>query len=70
MLAKLYKQSMAKPMKYFSKHVMFNSMVHLVGGVGLGFLLANPVAMPHPIRWGVGLIAVSLAGHVYTYYSK
>jgi hypothetical protein len=58
-MARYYKNAM----KYFSKNPDQNAFVHLMGGVGLGFLLAYPVVGEHPVRWGgffVGLAVVGL----------
>ena len=39
-------------------------LVHLVGGIGLGFLLASYVVIPSMIMLGWGLLVLSLLGHV------
>jgi len=39
-------------------------LVHLVGGIGLGFLLASYVTIPSMIMWGWILLGLSLLGHV------
>lgn len=39
-------------------------MIHLAGGVGLGFLLASYFAIPGMMLWGWILIAVALVGHL------
>lgn len=62
----MYKQAE----KYFSKHVMYNSFVHLVIGIGLGILLTYPVVGIHPLRWGIGLVVVGLFAHVYPVLGK
>jgi hypothetical protein len=56
--------------KYFSKHVFYNSVIHALGGVGIGVLLASPLMFPHPIRWGVLFLGLSILGHVYIYTTK
>lgn len=56
--------------KYFSKHVWFNSTVHAIGGIGVGILIASPFANPHPVRWGLALLGISLLGHVYAFIDK
>lgn len=53
-----------KMKKYYSKHVSENSIVHLIMGLGLGFLLTYPMAGPHPVRWGIAFLAVGLAWHL------
>lgn len=50
--------------KYMSKHPHYNAGVHWLGGIGLGFLLAYPLAGQHPVRWGVAFLALSLLGHL------
>lgn len=55
---------------YFKKHVTYNSFVHVVGGIGIGVLIANPIVGIHPLRWGLGLIGLSLLGHLYAAISK
>lgn len=58
---KVYK----KLVKYMSTHATYNAGVHLMIGMGIGILAAWPVFLPHPVRWGVGLIALGLLGHLY-----
>lgn len=53
--------------KYFSKHPIYNSVIHLLGGIGIGILLTHPFFDPHPVRYGVLFVALSLLGHVYAY---
>lgn len=66
MFVKEYK----KVRTYFAKYVDYNSLVHLVGGVGIGILIASPFAFPHPVRWGAALIALGLLGHLYPLIAK
>ena len=56
---------MKKVMKYFSKHPMHNAIIHAIAGIGIGMLLAYPVAGVHPVRWGVTLVLVGILGHVW-----
>ncbi len=55
---------------YFKKHVAYNSFVHVVGGMGIGVLIASPIVGIHPLRWGLGLIGLSLLGHLYAAVSE
>ncbi|MDO8620979.1 MAG: hypothetical protein Q7R31_01725 [Candidatus Levybacteria bacterium] len=55
---------------YFKKHVTYNSFVHAVGGIGIGVLIASPIVGIHPLRWGLGLIGLSLLGHLYAAVSE
>lgn len=61
---------MEKQRKYLSKHVWYNSLLHAIGGLGLGVLLARPMAADHPVRWGVALIAIATLGHLYPLTAK
>lgn len=58
---KFYKTAM----KYFSKNPDQNAFVHLLGGVGIGFLLAYPVVGEHPIRWGLLFLLMALVGLIW-----
>ena len=62
----MYKKCMA----YFKKHLCFYGIVSFVGGVGVGILLTYPLVGRHPVRWGVGLIALALAGKLYAMTAK
>jgi hypothetical protein len=55
---KFWKQAM----KYFSKYPDQNAFVHLLGGIGIGFLLTYPVASTHPVRWGALFILLAVIG--------
>lgn len=66
MFVKEYK----KARTYFAEHMDYNSVVHLVGGIGIGILIASPFVFPHPVRWGVALITLSLLGRLYPLIAK
>jgi hypothetical protein len=51
--------------KYFKNHPAYNSLVHILGGVGIGILITYPFIGPHPVRWGVSFFALSILGHLY-----
>lgn len=55
---------------FFGKHVLFNSTIHFIGGVGLGILITYPLIGQHPVRWGVTLIIIALLGHLYALKAK
>ena len=59
-----------KIMDYFSKHPAYSGIVHFIGGVGIGILIARPVAGTHPLRWGITLLIIAILGHVYALYMK
>ena len=56
--------------KYFSKHPMFNSAVHVSGGIAIGLLLTYPFAGPHPVRWAFVFGVLALLGHIYAATNK
>ena len=58
---KLFKNTM----KYFSKYPDQNAFVHILGGIGLGFLLTYPAAGAHPIRWGLIFIGMAVVGYLW-----
>ena len=45
-------------------------MIHALGGIGLGILIASPMANPHPVRWGVVFLIASLLGQIYALHAK
>ena len=57
----MYKQIEA----YFKQYPRFNSAVHVLMGMGVGILLTYPLVGGHPVRWGMTLLALGLAGHLY-----
>ena len=61
---------MKKIYSYFGKHVMYNSMVHVVAGMGIGVLLVSPVFEMHTVRWGIVLLGVGILGHLYPLMTK
>lgn len=50
---------------YFKNHVLFNSTVHVLIGIGIGILFTYPFVGIHPLRWGLGFLVVGLLGHAY-----
>lgn len=52
-------------MNYFGKHVEFNSVVHILIGIGIGALLTYPVAGIHPVRFGLVFLVLGILGHVW-----
>lgn len=61
MLVKMWKQSL----RYMGKHPWFNMWTHIIAGLGIGIVLARPLATDHPVRWGIGLLLISGAMHLY-----
>jgi hypothetical protein len=56
---------MKKGMAFMKKHPAYNATIHALGGVGIGVLIASPVAGIHPVRFGIVFLTVSILGHVY-----
>lgn len=55
---------------YFQKHIGYNSIVHVIGGIGIGILITSPIINPHPVRWGLALLGISILGHLYALAAK
>jgi len=53
-----------KALKYFSKRPAYNALVHIIIGIGVGFLLTYSVAGIHPIRWGIAFLIIGIIGHL------
>ncbi len=51
--------------KYFRTHPLYNAVVHVIGGIGIGILITYPFVGSHPLRWGAILLLLSLLGHLY-----
>jgi F0F1-type ATP synthase assembly protein I len=54
--------------KYFSKHIYLNWLAGLIVGAGIGVLITDSFINPHPVRYGIGLIAIGLLFCVWGYY--
>lgn len=61
---------MKKITAYFKKFPSYNSLVHVIIGLGLGVLITYPLVGSHPVRWGLGLLVIGLAGHLYPLMGK
>lgn len=59
-----------KALNYFRNHIDFNATIHFIGGIGIGILVASPFAFPHPVRWGLVFLMISVAGHFYAATTK
>jgi hypothetical protein len=55
---------------YFKKNPTYNSVVHLIIGIGVGILVTYPYVGAHPLRWGVLFLVVGLVLHLYPWWSK
>ncbi len=61
---------MKKMLAYAKKNPVYIAVIHAIGGIGVGILIASPMAYPHPVRWGVAFIVVALLGHLYIFLKK
>lgn len=50
--------------RYLSKYPRYNAVVHAVGGIGVGVLIARPLVGTHPVRWGLMLLVLSVLAHL------
>ncbi|MCL5438747.1 MAG: hypothetical protein M1268_02025 [Patescibacteria group bacterium] len=55
---------------YFKKHPMYNSLVHVTIGVGIGILITYPFIGAHPLRWGGIILLIGIIGHIYPVFLK
>jgi len=58
---------MKKGMSYFKKNPIFSAVVHSLAGIGVGILIASPIAGSHPVRWGLVFIVLAIIGHIYAW---
>ncbi len=56
---------MKKVVAFVKKHPAYHATLHGLGGIGVGLMIASPLAGLHPVRWGIVLLMVSLLGHLY-----
>ncbi len=61
---------MKKALAFAKKHPVYIATIHAIGGIGVGIIIASPLAGTHPVRWGFAFIVVSLIGHLYVWFSK
>jgi len=64
-VSNLYK----KATEYFKKHQAYNAVVHALGGIGVGVIIASPIAGEHPVRFGLIFLGICLLGHIYAWIS-
>ncbi len=55
---------------YLKKHVVYNSIIHIIGGVGIGIVITYPLIRNHPVRWSVVFLAIAILGHLYPLFVK
>lgn len=61
---------MKKVMVFAKKHPVYIATIHAIGGIGIGILIASPLAGIHPVRWGLAFIVLSILGHLYMLVAK
>ena len=64
-MVKLFLTYRKRAINFFSKHVEYNAFVHVLGGIGLGIIVAG-FTFPNQIVWALGLLLLSIVGHLYT----
>ena len=62
-------KSLKKAVKYMKDNPVYHASVHSIGGIGVGILVAGPLAGVHPVRWGVAFVVVAVLGHLYAWLS-
>lgn len=62
---KKYFTARKRVITYFKAHVEYNAVVHFLAGIGLGILIASPIAFPHPVRWALVFVGLSILGHFF-----
>jgi len=60
----IYKSYYNAAMKYFSKHAMYNSVVHALGGIAIGLLIARPFDGGHPLKLALVFATLAILGHL------
>ncbi len=60
---------MKKVMTFAKKHPAYIGTIHALGGIGIGILIASPIAGIHPVRWGIAFLGLSILGHVYMWFA-
>lgn len=50
-----------------NKYPAYNATIHALGGIGIGILIASPIAGTHPVRFGVTFLVLSILGHIYAW---
>lgn len=65
-----YENCYEKSIKYFSKHPMYNAMIHLSGGIAIGVLIARPFDGGHPLQLAAIFGGIAIVGHAIPWFSK
>ena len=60
---------MKKGIAFMKKYPAYNATIHAIGGIGIGILIASPVAGIHPVRFGLAFLVVSALGHAYAMFA-
>lgn len=58
-----YSDFYEKTTKYFSKHPLYNAVVHLSGGIAIGVIVARPFDQGHPLQLAAIFGVIALVGH-------
>ncbi len=60
---------MKKVMAFAKNHPAYIGTIHALGGIGIGILIASPIAGIHPVRWGIAFLVLSILGHIYMWFA-
>ena len=60
-----YTKSRKITLAFFRTHIEYTALIHTLGGIGLGIIIASPLTFPHPVRWALVFLGLSLLGHLY-----
>ena len=64
-MIKMYLKYRKKALAYLSKYPEYNAIIHALGGISIGILIASPLVNPHPVRWALVFAGLSIVGHLY-----
>lgn len=53
-----------------SLHPIYNAVVHAIGGMAIGVLIARPLDQGHPVQLASILAAIAILGHLYILFTK
>jgi hypothetical protein len=66
-ISKKYSSYEKKINHYFEKHPTFNSIIHAIGGIGVGILITSTITIFFPLFTGIILLGICLLGHLYAH---
>jgi len=51
---------------YFKRHTAYTDLIHIVLGLGIGFIIAGGVFY----KWGIVFLLIGISGHVYAFFKR